>query len=168
MLRDYHSSIIRWLFGFGLLGLSYHFTTTGYEGEDMLLVLAGAGLFLLGIVFLWKTIFYLATRPLTRMVDSLFFPGGKLAKPLLNLKLPAYYINEGRYEEALAEYRKILKHYPDEAEAYEKTIWLLHEIFEDPSGARSLIRRAKRRHLTLDQRIVRSVTHTNGFSQIEP
>lgn len=157
MLRDYFSSIIRWLFGVGLLGLSYHYATTGYEDGQFGRILGGAGLFVLGILFLWRTIFHLATRPLTRLVDSLFFPGGKLGKPLLNLKLPAYYINEGRYEEALAEYRKILKYYPDEIEAYEKTIWLLHDVFDDARGAEKLIRRAKKRNLILDERVVRSV-----------
>lgn len=157
MLRDYQGTLIRWLFGIGLLGLSYHFATTGYESGNLSRVVGGAGLFVLGIIFLWKTIFYLATRPLMRMVDSLFFPGGQLEKPVLNLKLPAYYINEERYDEALAEYRKILKHYPNEVEAYEKSIWLLHEVFDDPSSAGRLIRRAKRRRLTLDERVVRSV-----------
>lgn len=157
MLRDYFSSIIRWLFGVGLLGLSYHFATTGYENMQFGRILSGAGLFVAGILFLWKTIFHLATRPLTRLVDSLFFPGGKLGKPLLNLKLPAYYINEGRYEEALTEYRKILKHYPDEIEAYEKTIWLLHDVFQDTGAAEKLIRQAKRRNLALDERVVRNV-----------
>ena len=157
MLRDYYSSVIRWLFGVGLLGLAYHYATTGYEYGQFGRILGGAGLFVLGILFLWKTIFHLATRPLTRLVDSLFFPGGKLGKPLLNLKLPAYYINEGRYDEALVEYRKTLKHYPDEIEAYEKTIWLLHDVFQDKSAAEKLIRKAKRRNLPLDERVVRSV-----------
>jgi tetratricopeptide (TPR) repeat protein len=157
MLRDYFSSMIRWLFGVGLLGLAYDMATTGYEDERFARILAGAGLFVLGILFLWKTIFHLATRPLTRLVDSIFFPGGKLGKPLLNLKLPAYYINEGRYSEALAEYRKVLKHYPNEVEAYEKAIWLLHDVFRDKSAAENLIRRARKRKLTLDERVVRSV-----------
>lgn len=167
MLRDYQATLIRWLFGIGLLGLSYHVATTGYESGNLSRVVGGAGLFLLGFAFLWKTIFHLATRPLMRMVDSLFFPGGKLDKPLLNLKLPAYLINEGRYDEALAEYRKILKHYPDEVEAYEKAIWLLHVIFSNPSAATSLIRRAKRRRLTLDERVVRRVAETNNLTQLE-
>ena len=168
MLRDYQGSLIRWLFGIGLLGLSYYLATTGYEAGAFSRILGGAALFVVGIMFLWKTIFYLATRPLTSMVDSLFFPGGRLAKPLLNLKLPAYYINEGRYAEALAEYRKVLKHYPDEVEAYEKTIWLLHDVFEDPNGAKKLIQRAKKRRITLDERVVRSVSEANRFAQPLP
>ncbi len=163
MLRDHQGTLIRWLFGVGLLGLAYHFATKGYESGNLSRVVGGAGLFLLGFAFLWKTIFHLATRPLMRMVDALFFPGGKLDKPILNLKLPAYLVNQGRYDEALAEYRKILKHHPDEVEAYEKAIWLLHEIFDDPSAAAKLIRRAKKRHLALDERVVRSV----GESGIE-
>ena len=50
--------------------------------------------------------------PLARAVeergfDSLFFPGGKLSKPPLDLKLPNYLIREGRFTEALEEYQRI-------------------------------------------------------------
>lgn len=166
MFRDYYSRLIRWLCGIGLLGVSYELATKGYESGQLTRIIAGAGVFILGILFLWPTIFHLATRPLMRMVDSLFFPGGKLGKPLLNLKLPAFYINEGRYDEAFAEYRKILKHYPDEVEAYEKSIWLLYDIFHKPGDARKLIRQAKRRGLSLDERIVRRVSERKNFGSL--
>ena len=153
MLREYQSTLIRWLFGIGFLGLSFWCATTGYNRLDFVLLLVGVFFLFLGIVALWKTIFHIATRPLMLMVDSIFFPGGELAKPILNLKLPAYYLNEGRFDEALVEYRKILKYYPDEVEAYEKAIWLYLTIFKEPLEAEKLLRRAKRRHLTLHQGI---------------
>lgn len=157
MLREYKSTLIRWLFGIGCLGLSFRFATKGYYRFDFALILVGALFLVIGIAVLWKTIFHVATRPLMLMIDSIFFPGGELAKPLLNLKLPAYYINEGRFDEALIEYRKILKYYPDETEAYEKAIWLYLTIFDEPREAEKLLRRAKRRQLTLDESILRLV-----------
>jgi hypothetical protein len=157
MLSDYTGTLVRWLFGIGFLGLSFWCTTTGYEQGDHLKVLLGVGLLIPGFGCLWKTIFHLATRPFMMMIDSIFFPGGKLSKPVLNLKLPAHYINESRYDEALLEYRRILKHYPDEVEAYEKAIWLQLDVFANPSEAERLLRRARRRRLTLDERIIRLV-----------
>jgi tetratricopeptide (TPR) repeat protein len=154
MLREYQGTLIRWLFGIGLLGLSFRCVTEGYERLDLLSMLLGFFFFILGICALWKTIFHLATRPFTLFIDSIFFPGGELSKPVLNLKLPAYYTNEGRYEEALVEYQRILRHYPDEIEAYEKAIWLYLEVFDQPFEAKKLLRRARRRRLPLDERIV--------------
>ncbi len=98
--------------------------------------------------------FYLATRPLMAVIDGIFLPGGRLEKPVLNLKLPAHYLDEARYEEALKEYRQILKHYPDETEAYEKSIWLEAAVFKRPAAARALLKRAKRRRLVLDPMMV--------------
>ena len=153
MLRDHQGTLIRWIFGVGFLGLSFRCATTGYNRPDFVLLLIGVLFLVIGIVFLWKTIFHVATRPLMLLVDSIFFPGGELPKPVLNLKLPAYYLNEGRFDEALIEYRKILKYYPDEVEAYEKTIWLYLTVFKEPREAEKLLRRAKRRHLALHQGI---------------
>ncbi len=108
--------------------------------------------FALGAIVLWQPLFTLLTRPLIAMVDSLFFPGGKLEKPTLNLKLPAYFINEGRYTEALEEYKRIMKHYPDEVEAYEKSIWLCQDILNEPDKAQNILRKAGKRNLAIDER----------------
>ena len=62
---------------------------------------------------------------------------------------------QGRFDEALTECRRILKYYPDEVEAYERAIWLYVEVFDEPSRARRLVARAKRRRLTLDEDTVR-------------
>ena len=84
------------------------------------------------------------------LIESIIFPGTKFNKPTLNLKLPASYVKEGRYKEALEEYRKVLKHYPDETEAYDEAIWLYTEIFEEPEEALKLFNKAKRRNLALN------------------
>lgn len=157
MLGDIYRTVFRWLVGLGFFGLSLWAAKTGYLETRITLLALSIPLFICGIIAVWKPVFTFMTRPFMLLIDSIFFPGGKFAKPLLNLKLPAYYINEERYVEALDEYEKILKHYPDETEAYERAIWLHSEIFHDRAAAEKLIRKAKRRHLTLDQRIVKSV-----------
>ena len=150
MLPDVLNTLYRWILGIAFLGVAFWCATTGYENLNFFLLLLAVPLFVAGISCLWKTIFYAATRPFTAMIDAVFFPGGKLSKPVLNLKLPRYYVNESRFDEALEEYQRIIKHYPDEAEAYDGAISLYVEIFEEPDEARKLYDRAKRRHLVLD------------------
>ncbi len=167
MIRQYQGTFIRWFLGVGLLGLAFHLVVNGYHRLDIAYFSGGLLCFVLGIVALWKTIFHVATRPFTLFIDSIFFPGGKLPKPVLNLKLPAYYLNESRFEEALAEYQKVLKYHPDAVEAYEKAIWLNLDIFDDPDEARKLLRRARRRGLVLDERILRRTSELDVFPQRE-
>jgi len=144
----------RWLVGIGLLGLSWHWGTKEQDPIDVMRLLLAALTFFGGVAVMWKPIFYLATRPLMALVDGIFLPGGRLEKPLLNLKLPAHYLDEARYEEALAEYQQIMKHYPDETEAYEKSIWLEAAVFKRRSAARAVLKKAKQRRLALDPLMV--------------
>ena len=143
--------VLRWGGAFGFFGLSLYFAKLGYESARYLVMIAGAPLFLFGMLLIWKPLFKILTRPFTLLIDSIFFPGGPLEKPILNLKLPAYYIENHRYEEAWDEYRKILRHYPNETEPYEKLLWLAIEIFEDREEARKILRKARRRHIALTQ-----------------
>ena len=155
MLREIQVTVLRWIVGIGFFGVASWCANVGYHDARPGLLLAALLLFLCGVGAVWTTVFHFFTRPLLALVDSIFFPGGKLSRPVKNLKLPAYYLNEGRYAEALDEYLKVLRHYPDEVEAYEKAIWLYVEIFENPTEARKWMRRARRRRLVLDERIVR-------------
>lgn len=144
----------RWLVGIGLLGLAWHWGTKEQDPIDWKRLLQAALTFFGGVAVMWRPIFYLATRPLMALVDGIFLPGGRLEKPLLNLKLPAHYLEEARYDEALAEYQQILKHYPDETEAYERSIWLEAAVFKRPGKARAVLKKAKRRRLILDPLMV--------------
>lgn len=167
MRHSIHRTILRLLLSGGCFGFSFWAATTGYKTTQLTLMLSSVPVFAIGVLAIWTPLFALLTRPLTAMVDSLFFPGGKLDKPVLNLKLPAYLINEGRYTEALEEYRQILKHYPEEVEAYEKSIWLYQDIFDEPEKARGIVRRAERRHLVLDERFKRLVQAREELDQLE-
>lgn len=144
--------ILRLLAGAGLLWLAWQFGVRGQDPLDPSRLAIAAAAFLAAAIVLWTMLFRLATKPLLHLVDMVFFPGGRLDKPVLNLKLPAHYLKEERYEEALAEYRLILKHHPDEAEAWERAIWLESEIFGRPSAAAKLARAARRRGVPVDPR----------------
>jgi hypothetical protein len=139
----------RLLAGGGLLWLAWQFGTRGQDPVNLPRLLLAAAAFLASMAFLWTTIFRLATKPILVFIDLVFSPGGRLEKPVLNLKLPAHYLKAERYEEALAEYRKILKHHPGETEAWEKAIWLESEVFGRRKAAAKLRRAARRRRVPL-------------------
>lgn len=165
MTREVLKTTIRWLVAAGLFHFAWRTILPLRELEakaDPGPILLAAVAFLSGAVLIWSDLFRLATLPLTALIDSLIFPRAKLARPVLNLKLPAHYLTEGRHEEALEEYRKILKHHPDETEAYEKAVWLEVSVFQRPAAAEKLLRRAARRGLELDERLamlVRNARH---------
>jgi tetratricopeptide (TPR) repeat protein len=146
---------LRWIGGLALLWTAWRLKPDEIDPQNVHRLILGALAFLVGGGLLWPEIFRVATKPFLLLIDQVFFPGGKLERPFLNLKLPAHYIDEGRYEEALEEYLKILKHYPDEKEAYERAIWLLGGVFKRSGEASKLLRRAKRRGLALDEAITR-------------
>ncbi len=158
MLRHAFATALRWIVGLALLRVAWSLAAQGHEDVvDLTRVLLGAGAFAIGIGLLWPTLFRLATRPFLAWIDLVFLPGGRLEKPVLNLKLPMHYLNEGRYDEAFAEYRKILKHHPKEPEAYEKMAWIESEIRRRPRRALRWLRLAKRRRVRLDKRIAELV-----------
>lgn len=161
MEPDLPRRILRWLAGIGFWGLALFLAKSSYDRGDLSrLFLVAVPLFACGFAILWRPIFDLATRPLVWMIDAVFFPGGRLEKPMLNLKLPSYYLNQERYSEARAEYWKIIRHHPDETEAYEKLIWLALEIFEDPREAEKVLRKARKRNLALDGNYDRMIQTT--------
>ncbi len=160
MLRDHLLTVLRWTIGLVLLWLAWELAIRPRDEEtmDVTKVVLGAVVALVALAFLWSSIFRFASKPIVAMVDAVFSPGGELEKPLLNLKLPSHYLNEGRHDEALAEYWKVIKHYPKEAEAYEKAIWLESEIFQRKKEVKKLLKLARRRGIELDHRIVMRAT----------
>lgn len=53
-----------------------------------------------------------------RLCSGIFFPSEEFSKPPLSYRLARRYRDEKRYEDAARQYRKIIRHYPDEADAY--------------------------------------------------
>ena len=149
MLEDIQKTLFRWILGIALFGIAFWSAKKGYHELDPTFMFLAMICFAIGLAAVWESFFDTVTRPFIILIESILFPVTKFNKPTLNLKLPAYYVNEGRYDEALAEYRKVLKHYPDETEAYDGAIWLYVEIFEEPEEAQKLFDKAKSRNLVL-------------------
>lgn len=84
-------------------------------------------------------------RPFTAFIDSVFHPRQRADKPPVNLELPAYYERQSRFEDALEEYRKIVRFHPEEPAGWQGVIRLLREPFHAPKEAEKIRRKAVRR-----------------------
>jgi hypothetical protein len=60
----------------------------------------------------------IASSGLTAFIDAVFFPGGREAKPPYTLKLARFYVQKKRWDEAEAEYARMLSFHPDQPEAW--------------------------------------------------
>ena len=59
---------------------------------------------------------------------GIFFPSARFNKPPLSYLLADFYSTHGRHEEAIHEYLKILRYYPNERRAYLGVISLCNTI----------------------------------------
>ncbi|MEM7697635.1 MAG: hypothetical protein AAF236_04435 [Verrucomicrobiota bacterium] len=140
----------RVILGVAFGSLAFWLFKKGWDEEKTgLLALALLPAFISGGFFV-KPIGIILTAPLFAFVDSVVFPKTRSNKPTLNLKLPRHYCRQSRYLEALEEYEIILKHYPDEIEAYAGAIWIHREVLNDENAAAALAQRARKRHLILE------------------
>jgi hypothetical protein len=155
--------ILRWIFALGCLGLGTWLLSEtlgspepeSFPEDDGFPVspvfgiagrlIGGVLLILLGIVSLAPELVAIILVPFHALVDAVYLPGGRASRPELNLKLPAYYLQQDRPDDALAEYRKILRHHPDTLEAWVGAIDLLAGTFDEPAAARRLYRKGLRR-----------------------
>ena len=141
--------ITRWLFAIGCIGLAIILLRKGIAGGNLVgaffPVLVAMILLLCGVVLIVPELVKVFTWPLLAFIDSVFFPGGKASRPVLSYALPDFYVKEERYDEALEEYRKILRYYPKEARAYVGALELLVNEFGDKRAARELFDRARKR-----------------------
>lgn len=78
------------------------------------------------------------------LIDMLFMPAGTYTPPAL-YKLPEWYISQGRYADALAEYDKIQKHHPRDLAAFEGRLYVIYACMGDVATAESVFRKGLRR-----------------------
>ena len=53
-----------------------------------------------------------------------FLPGSRFAKPPLSYAAARQLVAEKKYDEAIAAFQEILRHYPEEKEPYNQIIWI--------------------------------------------
>ena len=95
MVHKLQRTLMRWIFGIALFGIAVWSAKKGYNIMDPTYLVIGVICFVIGVIAVWESPFTAATRPFMILIESILFPGTKFNKPLLNLKLPAYYINGG-------------------------------------------------------------------------
>ncbi|MCB1065356.1 MAG: hypothetical protein KDN20_20875 [Verrucomicrobiae bacterium] len=151
--------IIRWGFGIGFIGIGISMMADGmpsfpgmeeeqlplHNGVQIGSIFLGITLIILAAVIVAPDLCRLAASPFTAMIDAIFLPGGRADKPDLNLRLPAFYLKEERFDDALAEYLKIIRYHPDEVEGWIGAIALWIDPFDEPEKARKLYEKAGRR-----------------------
>ena len=76
-----------------------------------------------------------ASSGFTRFIDAVFFPGGREAKPPYTLKLARCYVDKQRWEEAEAEYARMLSFYPDQPEAWQERLTLAFRRRDTSAGS---------------------------------
>ncbi|MDX6766395.1 MAG: hypothetical protein SFU85_06355 [Candidatus Methylacidiphilales bacterium] len=122
-----------WLFHIPVDSEQEPYRALGY-GAGGLACVAGAAGFLVMPLGRW----------LLGVIDGLFMPAGTYTPPAL-YKLPEWYIAQGRYADAQAEYEKILKNHPRDPGAHEGILYVLYVCMGNIPAAEKHFPKALRR-----------------------
>jgi tetratricopeptide (TPR) repeat protein len=113
----------------------------GVAFGGFLLIGAGAGILLFPL-----------SQVVSSYFESLFWPSDLGVAPALH-KLPEWYLQEGRYADALVEYEKMIRNHPRMMEAHQGLLYVLYACMGDTVSADKRFRKAlkkiprKQRHL---------------------
>jgi len=113
--------IARFLLGFACLvyGVREMRTALGMEGMGAVPhVLFGMGSLLAAVFLLLSGLIWRACEFLSRAFTDIILPSARHQRPPLSYRLARRYAQQLRHHEAVEEYEKILRYYPDEQGAY--------------------------------------------------
>lgn len=114
--------------------VSIRLMTTGFKVEGVgavVLVLPSLALFISFLILIApETAFRLAEWCAKPFAD-LFFPSEEFSKPALSYTLARRYAQDGRLDDAMLEYEKILYYYPDERTAYKELLELTRRMGDE-------------------------------------
>jgi tetratricopeptide (TPR) repeat protein len=138
---------IRWLIAMAAIALgawcmNAALKIPGFGAAGYLIVSFGALIFAVLLVSP-ETAFRVAewcSRPFT----DLLFPSDEFAKPLLSYVLARRYARELRLSDAVDEYEKIIRYYPDEKDAYLELIAVAQQL-NDRKLLKSCLKRYRKR-----------------------
>lgn len=139
---------LRWAMGLWLIGTAARGLFDIESGSHLgvfgtALIASGKGIF--GIVLISPEVANWAATPLTRLIDSIYLPGGTEAHPPLDYRLADYYRTSGQVGEAVDHYREITRHYPQEGRAFGHLYFLTAYRMKDRRTAGKILRKARRR-----------------------
>ena len=116
----------RWLLAAGCAYLGCKLMASGLRMEGFSLdALRAAPALIFSMASFLTAIFLTVPETALRMAEwcsrpfvAILFPSEEFLKPPLSYRLARRYRDEQRHEDAARQYRKIIKYYPDEREAY--------------------------------------------------
>jgi hypothetical protein len=127
----------------GLVLLTMFFTAAP-GAKDLGSGLMAMSLLILSAIFFSETLSQLAAKPLTAIIDNVYFGSNRYDPPPLTLRLARFYRRDLRFDEALDECERLLEYHPRSLE-----LWceLLHSIRERGTAGElpRYLRRARRR-----------------------
>lgn len=90
----------------------------------------GFGALIAGVLLITPDVVVPLAALFGRMVSGIIMPGGTADKPSLSYLLARRFRDQMRMEEAIAEYEKIIRHYPREETAYLELLAIAAEADE--------------------------------------
>lgn len=143
---------LRWILAIGCLGLSWWLIRGAYSPGSIVhsfwLSLFGLGLLILTILLLLPEALAVATAPFNALIDSFFFPGGKVRPPGLEhyYRLIDSFRKQERWDDLAEVCEQLLRDHPGELRPYQE----LSELYADwpePDEQLAQLRRKAHRHL---------------------
>lgn len=117
--------VLRWLAAFALLYACFR----AFKLALTLSGLGAAGPLILGFAALIGAVLLLSPEIVipvcewfSRLFTNIILPSDTFNKPVLSYNLARLYVRQMRYSESLDQYKMILRHYPEEREAYRELI----------------------------------------------
>lgn len=122
---------IRWFLAAVCLLLSIKLMVSAFLIES----LSAAPLVVVSVFSFLAAVFLTAKETALRAADwvgqkwaNIFFPSEEFSRPPLSYKLARHYRMVRRFEDALAQYRKIIRYYPEETDAYLELLAIAEEL----------------------------------------
>ena len=136
----------RWAIGAAALVAAFSIGARAAKGVGGVgAIWLGVLLIVVAAVCVFPEVMSALAAPITRWIDSLYLPGGRPEPPPLSYRLVRYYQLTQQWDLAVAEYQRILRDYPGEAEAYAGMVGLLVDEINDRRAARRWLKRGLRR-----------------------
>lgn len=115
----------------------------GYAGA-MAYALLSFALIILGLLLIARDITQWITTPIWRFISGIIFPDEKFERPRVNYALPRGYRQRFRPEDAIEHYLDIIRHHPQELDAYLECMEVMIET-GDREGVERLLATARKK-----------------------
>lgn len=123
-------------------------------GERAGFLLVGFAMLIAGFIMLSGSFTAFASRPLTGLIDRIYFGDNDREPPPVSLKLVRFYRQELRHTDAINECERQLEYHPHSLELWTEMIRSTRES-GDREAARELYQKARRRLKTEDRALLK-------------